>query len=193
MVRYLTRVGDDNDGESATARIRTDRRLMRRARVLVSACLLGADVRYHGGSARIDSTILARWHDEGRIVAVCPEVEGGLGTPRPPAEMIGGDGRLVLVDRATIVTNQGRDVTAAFVAGARHAVALAKALAIRVAVLKSHSPSCGIGAIYDGTFSGQLTPGLGVSAAALDDIGVRLFDETQLEQADALLASFDRI
>jgi uncharacterized protein YbbK (DUF523 family) len=153
------------------------------ARVLVSACLLGEEVRYHGGSARIDSAILTRWQQQGRIVAVCPEVEGGLGTPRPPAEIVG----------LRVITNNGRDVTRAFAAGAARAVALARAHDIHVAVLKSYSPSCGITSIYDGTFSGRLTPGAGVTAAALAEIGVRLFDETQLVQANGLVESLDLV
>jgi uncharacterized protein YbbK (DUF523 family) len=153
------------------------------ARVLVSSCLLGADVRYHGGSARIDSEILRRWLDEGRVVPVCPEVEGGLGTPRPPAEIVG----------LHVITNEGRDVTAAFQTGAARAVALASEHGIRVAVLKSHSPSCGSSEVFDGTFSGRLVPGAGITARALAGIGVRLFDETQLAEADAALNRIDQL
>jgi uncharacterized protein YbbK (DUF523 family) len=138
-------------------------------------------VRYHGGSATVASAILDRWRDEGRIVAVCPEVEGGLGTPRPPAEIVGGQ----------VITKAGRDVTAAFTAGANRAVELAREHGARAAVLKRGSPSCGIGEVYDGTFSGHLTAGMGITAAALNRIGVRLFDETQLDEADAYLRSLD--
>ena len=153
-----------------------------RARVLVSACLLGADVRHHGGSSRIDSDILRRWRDEGRIVGVCPEIAGGLPAPRPPSEIRG----------VRVLTREGRDVTAAFQTGAGSAVAMARELGIRVAVLKSRSPSCGTGQIYDGTFSGRLVDGDGVTAAALRREGVRLFDETGIEAADAALRELDR-
>jgi uncharacterized protein YbbK (DUF523 family) len=162
------------------------------ARVLVSSCLLGAEVRYHGGSARIDSDILDRWQREGRIVAVCPEVAGGLGTPRPPAEIAGGTGELVLKGRAAVRTNAGVDVTEAFRAGAAHAVRVAAENGVRIAVLKSNSPSCGAGAIYDGTFSGTKTPGDGVTAAALRAAGVEVFSELELREADAALAALDR-
>ena len=161
------------------------------ARVLVSACLLGADVRYHGGSARIDSPILQRWRDEGRIVGVCPEMAGGLGAPREPAEAAGGDGRDVLDGRATVVTRGGRNVTAALRAGADQAVAVARELGLKVAVLKSRSPSCAVTQIYDGTFSGRLADGSGVTAAALQRAGVLVFDETQLVEADAALRRLD--
>src|SRR5689334_7479497 len=104
------------------------------AKVFVSACLLGERVRYHGGSAKIDSPILERWIAEGRVVSLCPEVAGGLGAPRPPAE----------IQHDVVMLKTGRDVTGAFLDGARQAVALARASGARVAVLKSKSPSCGV-------------------------------------------------
>jgi uncharacterized protein YbbK (DUF523 family) len=156
-------------------------------RVLVSSCLLGAEVRYHGGSAKIDSDILRRWDEEGRIVAVCPEVAGGLGTPRSPAELVNGDGFIVLAGAASVLTREGDDVTTAFRAGAAHAVRIATELGIRVAVLKSGSPSCATSTIYDGTFTGRTAPGIGVTAAALRQAGVQVFSELQLPEADAAL------
>lgn len=148
-----------------------------KARVLVSACLLGAEVRHHGGAATVEHPVLRRWREEGRVVGVCPEIAGGLPAPRPPSEIRG----------LRVVTRDGRDVTSAFQSGADAAVRVARDLGIRVAVLKSRSPSCGTGQIYDGTFSGQLAPGDGVTAAALRADGVQVFDETQLEEADAAL------
>jgi uncharacterized protein YbbK (DUF523 family) len=162
-----------------------------RAKVLVSSCLLGAEVRYHGGSAKSDDPILQRWVAEGRVVSVCPEVAGGLSVPRPPAELAGGDGVHVLKGPGRVVTREGVDVTDAFRSGAEQAVAIARSVAIRVAVLKSRSPSCASSAIYDGTFTGHLTEGQGVTAAALIEAGVRVFDETHLEDADALLSTLD--
>jgi uncharacterized protein YbbK (DUF523 family) len=161
------------------------------AKVIVSSCLLGAEVRYHGGSARIESAILSRWHEQGRIVDLCPEVAAGLGTPRSPAESVGGDGGRVLVGAAVVVTRDGRDVTDAFLAGAGHAVAMAHELGVRVAVLKTRSPSCGTGEIYDGTFSGRLVSGAGVTAAALQRAGVQVFNEAQLAEADEALKRLD--
>ena len=162
-----------------------------KARVLVSSCLLGAEVRYHGGSARVDSQVLARWQEEGRIVTVCPEVAGGLGTPRPPAEIQHGDGLLVLRGAAKVMARTGADVTPQFVAGAAHAARTAADSGVKVAVLKSNSPSCGTGAIYDGSFSGAKVSGDGVAAAALRDAGIQLFDESQLQEADAALRALD--
>ncbi len=151
------------------------------ARVLVSACLLGAEVRHHGGAATVEHPILRRWRDEGRLVGVCPEMAGGLPSPRPPAEII----------RGRVISKAGQDVTRAFDAGAATAVATARELGIRVAVLKSRSPSCGSGQVYDGTFSGRLVPGDGVTAAALRRAGVQVFDEDHLEDAEAALRALE--
>jgi uncharacterized protein YbbK (DUF523 family) len=157
-------------------------------KVLVSACLLGAKVRYHGGDARCEHPVLRRWLDEGRLVAVCPERDGGLPTPRPPAEIGGEDGgRGVLKTIALVRTREGSDVTAAFVHGAEEALATARAQGIRVAVLKDGSPSCGSTFTYDGTFTGARRPLPGVTAALLEQHGVRVFNERQLDEADAFV------
>jgi uncharacterized protein YbbK (DUF523 family) len=156
--------------------------------VLVSACLLGAPVRYNGGGARCEHALLALWQAQGRVVAVCPEVAGGLPTPRPPAEIRGGlGGQAVLMGQAAVIESTGRDVSAAFVSGAQQAVALARARGIRVAVLKEGSPSCGSDHVHDGSFSGTRIAGLGVTAAALTQIGVRVFSERQLAEAASCL------
>ncbi len=157
------------------------------AKVLVSACLLGEKVRYHGGDATLDHPILERWRREGRIVSLCPEVSGGLPTPRPPAEIVGGAGDSVLRRVAFVRRLDGTDVTDQFTAGAEAAVALARTHGIDVAVLKDFSPSCGSSAIYDGTFSGNRASGEGVTAAALRRAGVRVFSEQELDAADACL------
>jgi uncharacterized protein YbbK (DUF523 family) len=91
-----------------------------------------------------------------------------------------------------VITRDGRDVTDAFLAGAEHAVAIAQELHIRVAVLKTRSPSCGTGEIYDGSFAGRLVRGTGVTAAALQRAGVQVFSEEQLAEADAALNVLDR-
>lgn len=160
-------------------------------KVLVSSCLLGAEVRYHGGSALIEHPILDRWIAEGRIVGVCPEVAAGLGVPRAAAECQAGDGERVLAGISIVATRDGRDVTDAFRAGAEHAVALARSLGIQVAVLKSRSPSCGASEVYDGTFSGRIVSGAGVTAAALRRAGVRVFDEAHLIEADQALRDLE--
>jgi len=160
-------------------------------KVLVSSCLLGEAVRYHGGDALCTSTILDRWRAEGRLVPVCPETAAGLPVPRPPAEMAGGDGADVLKGRAVVGDSTGRDVTGAFVAGARAALASAVANGVRLAVLKDGSPSCASSYIYDGSFRGQRDSGQGVTAALLSQAGIRPFSEKQLEQAAAYLEALE--
>jgi uncharacterized protein YbbK (DUF523 family) len=153
-------------------------------RILVSACLLGAKVRYHGGDAASASETLRRWVDEGRVVAVCPEVDGGLTTPRPPAEIAGPDGGRGVIARAAFVrTAAGADVTPQFLRGATAAIEAARRHDVRVAILKDGSPSCGSSAIYDGTFSGTRIRAEGVTAAALQAAGVRVFSETEIDAA----------
>ena len=125
-------------------------------------------------------------------MGLCPEVAAGLGTPRSAAEAVPGDGAEVLNGTAAVMTSDGRDVTGAFVAGAGHAVAVAQELGIRVAVLKTRSPSCGTGEIYDGSFSGRLVTGTGVTAAALRRAGVLVFNEAELAEADDALEVLDR-
>ncbi|WP_165671842.1 DUF523 domain-containing protein [Metapseudomonas otitidis] len=159
-------------------------------KILISRCLLGQRVRYDGG-AHGPYELLQRWQDEGRVVPVCPEVEGGLPTPRPPAEILGGQGLQVLEGQARVMTDGGEDVTTAFVAGARLALDLVRRHGIAVAVLKARSPSCGNEEAYDGTFTGTRIPGEGVTAALLRQAGVRVFNETQLEAAQACLTALE--
>lgn len=155
-------------------------------RVLVSACLLGQPVRYDGRDSG-HPDLLQRWQAEGRVVPLCPEVAGGLPTTRPPAEIPGGQGAAVLDGQAQVVTVTGLDVSEAFLAGARQALALVREHGIRVAVLKAGSPSCGNRLTYDGTFSGVKVPGEGVTTALLRREGVLVFSELELEDAQRAL------
>ncbi|MBV6289933.1 DUF523 domain-containing protein [Pseudomonas aegrilactucae] len=159
-------------------------------KVLVSACLLGQPVRYDGRASG-HPDILQGWQREGRVVALCPEVAGGLPTPRPPAEIPGGQGRAVLEGQAQVVTVQGEDVTGAFVQGARLALALVQRHGIGIAVLKSGSPSCANLLTYDGTFSGTRVTGEGVTTALLRQAGVQVFSELELDAAVQALAALE--
>ncbi|OAE60393.1 purine-nucleoside phosphorylase [Achromobacter xylosoxidans] len=160
--------------------------------VLVSACLLGNPVRYDGRGVPHGAAVLARWLAEGRVVAVCPEVAGGLPIPRPPAEIEPGrDAASVLAGHARVVAVTGDDVTAPFVYGAREALAAAQAHGVRIAVLKEGSPSCGSGYVYDGHFAGRRQPGVGVTAELLRDAGLHVFSEHQWTEAQAFLATLE--
>ena len=157
-------------------------------KVLVSRCLLGHRVRYDGGASG-PYPQLAQWQAEGRVIALCPEVAGGLPTPRAPAEIPGGQGIAVLDGTAPVMTNDGEDVTAAFVSGAHQALALVQQHGIRIAVLKANSPSCGNLLTYDGSFSGVKVQGQGVTAALLSRAGVQVFSELELDAAAEALAA----
>ena len=138
-------------------------------RILISACLLGCRCRYDGASKLhpLISDLAARH----ALVPVCPEQLGGLPTPRVPAERQG--------DR--VVTAAGADVTEQYRRGAEEAWRLCRTLGCAAAVLKERSPSCGCGAVYDGTFSGTLTAGDGVTAELLRARSIPVYGESQLE------------
>ncbi|HEU5157257.1 MAG TPA: DUF523 domain-containing protein [Streptosporangiaceae bacterium] len=153
-------------------------------RVLISACLLGRPVRYDGGSKLRADPILSRWQAEGRLVSCCPEVDGGLPVPRPAAEVSP-------TDHLKVVAIDGTDVTGPFVRGAQAALATARRYDIKVAVFKDASPSCGSTRIYDGTFTGRLVAGSGVTTRLLERHGVRVFGEDALDEAAAYLATLE--
>jgi uncharacterized protein YbbK (DUF523 family) len=107
-----------------------------------------------------------------QLIPVCPEESGGLSTPRPPAEIVGGDGDAVLDGKAKVMTADGTDVTEAYLRGAHHALEMAQSHGATHVILKARSPSCGCDTIYDGTFSGTLTSGDGVTTALLKRHGI---------------------
>lgn len=155
---------------------------------IVSACLLGENCRYNGGNNQCDWVKTALQGQP--CLAVCPEVLGGLPTPRSPAELIScpeksKSGAEADQPAFTIMDKEGTDVTAAFLLGAKRALeeavntAAALGRPIRLAILKANSPSCGCGMIYDGTFSGTLVPGDGVFAALLKDTGIPVITEKE--------------
>jgi len=127
--------------------------------------------------------VLQKLQERGEIVLVCPEVAGGLSVPRPPSEIILGDGADILDGKGRIINRIGEDVTDAFVRGAHDALQLCRQFDIKVAILKARSPSCSKEMIYDGTFTGTLKPGKGVTAALLEREGIEIFDEAQIESA----------
>ncbi len=140
--------------------------------ILVSACLAGRACRFDGAANPDDE--VGRLVADGRAILVCPEEDGGLGTPRPPAEIVGGDGHDVLDGRARVVTHAGDDVTDAYLAGARIALQTARRAGVRTAILKARSPSCGAGCVYDGSFTRTLRTGDGVTAALLQANGIEV-------------------
>lgn len=141
--------------------------------ILVSACLLGMYCRYDGKEQENSQVIkLIKTAERHMLIPVCPEQAGGMMTPRLPSECR--DGR--------VVNREGEDVTSFYEKGAEQALKLARLYHCDYAVLKERSPSCGKGTIYDGTFSGVLTGGDGVTAALLEKNGIRVFGESQIEE-----------
>jgi uncharacterized protein YbbK (DUF523 family)/GNAT superfamily N-acetyltransferase len=139
---------------------------------LVSACLVGVACRYDG-ACRTEDALAARL-SRGDLLPVCPELLGGLPLPRPPSEIRGGAGAEVLDGAARVCSREGADLTADFVRGAEAVLALAKSVGAKEAFLAARSPSCGVGEIYDGSFTGKAIPGDGVAAALLARSGIRL-------------------
>lgn len=150
-----------------------------RPTVIVSACLLGTCCNHEGRAS--SRPRVARLAENTRLVPICPEVVGGLSTPRPAAEISGGDGADVLDATARVRTAAGDDVTDAYLRGAAAAVELARATGATRAVLKARSPSCGAVDVYDGTFSRSLHASSGVTAAALRAAGIDVVSDEDIE------------
>ena len=140
--------------------------------LLISACLLGFECKYSGGSNALDGEKLEALKESFRLIPVCPESAGGLPTPRPPSERR--DGK--------VINKLGQDVTEEYRKGAETALYLARRYGCACALLKERSPSCGSGEIYDGSFTGTLVPGDGTAAQALKARGLRIYGEGELEQ-----------
>ena len=149
---------------------------VKRARILVSACLLGVYCRYNGERKKLDG--IERLMERAELIPVCPEILGGLPTPRPPAERVG--------DR--VMNREGADVTEAYQRGAEETLRLAELFGVHLALLKERSPSCGMGEIYDGSFRGRIVDGNGVTAQLLAAHGISVYGESRIHE---LLSALD--
>lgn len=143
--------------------------------IIVSACLAGLEVKYNGAHNLVQK--IKEWHEEGRVIPVCPEVLGGLSVPREPAEIVGGTGDDVLDGRAKVITKSGKDVTAQFIKGAEETLKIVQEAGAEIIILKERSPSCGSAMIYNGTFKGETIAGNGVTAAHLRRNGITVLSE----------------
>ena len=139
--------------------------------LLISACLLGVECKYSGGSNALPEETIEKLRTRYRLIRVCPETAGGLPTPRDPSERLG----------ERVVSCRGADVTAQFKKGAEAALTLARRYGCTTALMKEHSPSCGSGLIYDGSFSGKLVKGDGCAAELLKAAGVSVVGENVTE------------
>ncbi len=143
--------------------------------VLVSACLMGLNCRYDGKHNYHREICLSG--DEYILIPICPETEGGLSTPRPLCEIQGSSGLDVLLDKAKIINKDNKDVTKYFIDGAYKTLEIAKLYEVNQVIFKARSPSCGCGMIYDGSFTGKLRPGDGITTALLKDNGINVYTE----------------
>ncbi len=139
----------------------------------VSGCLLGELCRYD--KKRRPPIENPPWENL-QTVSVCPELAGGLGVPRIPCEIVGGDGWDVLSGNARVISCDGRDMTNEYVKGAELCAKLCVDAGVKTAFLKSKSPSCGVGSIYDGTNTGKLIQGDGVFTALLRQMGIKVVE-----------------
>lgn len=161
---------------------------MKHKKILISACLLGKKVRYNGKHSLCQHPILMQWQHEKRLIPLCPEIEGGLATPRPACEIVGnGGGKAVLQGKAHVMSFDGTLNTTAYLKGAKKALDLAIKHQIAMAILKARSPSCGNNFIYDGSFQRKIISGMGTTAALLTKHGIKIFNEEQLEEAIAYM------
>ena len=152
--------------------------------ILISACLLGRNVKYSGGNNLCPW--LAKYYNTDDFIAICPECFGVLPIPRPPAEIQDGSGEDVLNGTATVADKDGKDVTQNFISGAQKALAYAKKHNTNCAILKARSPSCGCGMIYDGTFSGVKKAGNGVTAALFLQNGIKVYTEETITEEELI-------
>ena len=137
-------------------------------KILVSACLLGVDCKYSGGNNYNEKVL--EYIKDYEVIPVCPEIMGGLSTPRPPSERI----------ENKVLNNQGIDVTSEYAKGANETLKLAKLFNVKKALLKAKSPSCGKGKIYDGTFTSTLIDGNGVTVELLESNNIEVITEQDL-------------
>ncbi len=145
--------------------------------VLVSSCLAGVKCKYNGGDNKLNE--IDTLVESGRAILLCPEVLGGLPIPRPPCEIVT-NGR----ECKAIVDSEGGDFTEEFMTGAQKTLEIVKLLGIKSAILQPRSPSCGFGEIYDGTFSGKMIEGNGVTAELLSQNGVKVYNDKNFDEFD---------
>lgn len=144
---------------------------------LVSSCLAGINCRYNGGNS--EHKTIVELVNQGKAIPVCPEQLAGLSTPRSSCEIVvyeNGD--------IKVISEDGQDFTKQFIEGAKKTLAIAKAIGIKKAILKSKSPSCGCGLIYDGTFSGNLIKGNGLAAELLIKNNIEVYTENNLDMLE---------
>ena len=148
-------------------------------KILISRCFLGDNVRYDGEPIPLNHPLLRLWQQQNRLIAICPEVSGGLSVPREPAEQQSNNNKIITISNI--------DVSTQFNFGAKQALALCQKHSIRFALLKESSPSCGSTLIYDGSFSDKKIAGQGVTSMMLTHHGIKVFSENNVEELAEML------
>lgn len=154
---------------------------MKKQKILISACLVGENVKYDGGNNALHVKIVEQWKEQGVLVPLCPEVLGGLSVPRSPYEVLQGTNR--------VIGKNGEDVSEAFAKGAHESLRIAKEEGVCMAILKARSPSCGKDIIYDGTFTSTRVLDSGITCKLLQESGIPVFSEEELGLAEAFWMS----
>lgn len=149
--------------------------IIEKENVLISACLLGVNCKYSGGNNYKKQVELLK--EKYNLIPICPEIYGGLETPREPSEIVD----------SKVLNKKGIDVTYQFKKGAEETLKLAEFYKVKFAILKEKSPSCGFEEIYDGTFSGKLKKGNGITAELLFQNGIKIIGESNIEKLESIL------
>ena len=150
-------------------------------KILISACLLGENVRYNAVIKPLIHPILHKWQQEKRLIIQCPEVSGGLSTPREPAEINQTTGEVITINHI--------DVTPVFIKGANNTLSLCKKHNIKYALLKESSPSCGSSTLYDGTFTQTKISGQGVTTQLLEAHNIHVYSEKTIDVLIDIIAT----
>ena len=160
---------------------------------LISACLCGVNCKYSGKNNLNEDCL--RLLEQEEAILICPEQMGGLPTPRDPAEIIGSVEDILQGGNSKIITNNGFDVTGAFVKGAKEVLEIAKSSGVMAAILKEGSPSCGCNYIYDGNFNNTKIEGEGITCKILRNAGIEVISDEEysekLKEEDKLIRLSD--
>ncbi len=147
---------------------------MGKEKILISSCLLGNNVKYNGGNNILGEENLEKLKSKYELYPCCPEVDGGLPTPRIPCEIIS-------QEPVKVINKGNEDKTEQFLLGADKALQICKQNNIKIALLKSNSPSCSNKYVYDGTFDSKKIQGKGVAAQILINKGIRVYSEVEID------------
>jgi uncharacterized protein YbbK (DUF523 family) len=144
--------------------------------IIISACLLGRECRYNGGHSKISELD----NLDVNFISVCPEEAGKLGTPRATAELTS-SAKAVVSGQGKVLTINGVDVTSQFLEGSKTELSKLKSSSAQIAILKSRSPSCGYGQVYDGSFTGNLRKGNGIFSQMCEDEGIKVISSDNID------------